>query len=108
MSALEDNSSASTSDGHSDNDFECNRNYSADSSNRVKKFVLEKLSMIQNHNYKVKNVVRFAKFLRCKLHLQKKPKKKGYEKFFTAEEKRYGYLPSRIKRQNNIHIHMTT
>lgn len=89
MSACDYSCSANTSDGDSENDFECNRHYPDDSSNGIKKFVLEKFSMIKNHNYKVRNVVRFAKFLRCKLHLQKSPKKKGFEKFFTAEEKRY-------------------
>lgn len=93
MSASTDNNDsnsacASALDGDSDNDFEYTRNYSNEKSSAIKKFVLEKFSMIKNHNYKVRNVVRFAKYVRCKLHLQKKPKKKGYEKFLTAEEKR--------------------
>lgn len=87
MSACDHNNSAYASDG--DDDFECTHNYSAETSNGIKRFVLDKLSIIRNHNYKVKNVVRFARFLRCTLHLQKKPKKKGYERFLTAEEKRY-------------------
>lgn len=87
MSASDYNISASYIDG--DNDFECAANYSIESSHGIKKYILDKFSVIKNHNYKVRNVVRFAKFLRCKLHLQKKPKKKGYEKFLTVEEKRY-------------------
>lgn len=69
-------------------DFECARNFSAESSNVIEKYVSEKLTAIKNHNYKIKNVLRFAKYLRRKLHMQKKPTKKGYEKFFTNEEKR--------------------
>lgn len=89
MSACDCNFSAHASDGDGDDDFECSRNYSTGSSNLIKKFVLDKFNIIKNHNYKVRNVGQFARFLRCKLHLQKKPKKKGYEKFLTAEEKRY-------------------
>lgn len=90
MSACHDhNSDIGSAYASDDDDFECAPNDSVESSNVIKKFVLDKLSMIKNHNYKFKNVFRLAKFVRCKLHLQKTPKKKGYDKFLTTDEKRY-------------------
>lgn len=46
-----------------------------------------KIAVIRHKRFKVSNLRRYFKVLRKILHLNKNPKKKGYEKFLTDEEK---------------------
>lgn len=57
----------------------------------LKKILVRKLWVLNYHNYNVNNIKLITKITRQKLGLQKSPKKKGYDKFFTDEEKRYRY-----------------
>lgn len=54
----------------------------------IRQFVRNKLYAIKSHNYQISNIKLFAKFIRRKLNLNKAPKKKGYGRYFTDEEKR--------------------
>lgn len=47
-----------------------------------------KINVIRQKRFKVSNFRRYFKTLRKVLHLNKNPKRKGYDKFLTDEEKR--------------------
>lgn len=53
------------------------------------RFLTNKLRLIKNYELDIDDIHTFIKTLRTKLGLRKSPKKKGYGKFFTDEEKRY-------------------
>lgn len=77
---------------HDTNTQSDNRNKSKNISN-VKKFVInyleKRIQQIQRRNFKITQFKSNLKILRKLLHLNKHPKKKGYDKFLSDEDKRY-------------------
>lgn len=55
---------------------------------QVRSFFERKIATIRQRRFKVCNLKRYFKLLRRLVHLNKNPKRKGYEKFLTDEEKR--------------------
>lgn len=66
-----------------------NVNQNRSNSSALKQFLQNTLSSMQTNNYKTKDIKLFTKFIRQKLHLNKKPKEKGYGQYFTEEQLRY-------------------
>lgn len=54
----------------------------------IRVYLTEKLWLIKRHNYRINDIKLLAKLARKKLGLKKSPTRKGYDKFFTDEEKR--------------------
>lgn len=71
-------------------------------------FIGDKCERLRYFNFHMKHVKQCGKKLRKTLHLNKSPKKKGYGRFLTDEEKRYLLEFHSLKSTNQTNYYTST